>query len=1321
MIGVIAEHIKLHRHELGKHALFIGSAVKIPPDDHTVSEALELMALRWAGDRVAHLELPQRPGAALELMATEVGDHAERCRLYREALGPEARPAEGHVRLSRLIKDGYYSTVMITEPDNMLERALHAQHMEPDKDYHLLVGGVDDPADIKVALAESSRIAIVKCGGDLERRFLPISPAELSQVAGDLHEVLADAFKVFSVFVAMTGRDDPFLEHIPREGGRIFWVNTMIPMADAQLYDELKLESPASAQYHQYQPHVVELLEARHSARHLLCREPGSFNEFFAKLHTRLVRQRGHRRGRRRDLTVLRGGPYRFLDSFTVEDADFYFGREDDVKAVIAKIQEHPLTVIFGKPAIGKTSLLRAGIMSALKRETEEADREETHPWLLAYTRVGEDPSASIRQAVLGAVEDMGYDAKELAQNATLRDLLMGAAELTGRQVVVLLDQFAEFFVKLGDKTRERFVEDIRACMEAGCPPVRLVIAIREDFLGELYELQDVFPHILHNLHRLHPFTREQAEDAILKPAQNFELQVERSLVHRIVEDLYRNGVEPVQLQIVCHSLYEARSPGSYVITERLYDKLGGAAEILDKYLERALNQLAVAERRIATKILTFVAGASELKAAYPLQRLVSEAGAETEVVERVLARLVDLGLLRPVGRGRHRGYELVHEILADKIQKDLAGKQVLVRDLQDLLTRHMNNATQFGLLISAEDLKLVGTARDDLAIGSDELALIIRSALAAEVDVEYWFGRVDELGDRKNEFLADLMQDEFPQVRLHTYRQLAPHLEPRFIRQLVRGLEDEQAEVRALAATYLGQLERPLVTMLQHTDSRVRALAARAIGHVKARRAVRPLIEALTDATPALRDEILSALVQIDDPRAPDLLLRSVSTATSPPWAAAHVLGRLSVGEEDLKALQRAARARRRPELSYALGIALGHRRNFAEAAEALATAEREAAGDARALAEIAEAQEQLQSQQARASAGEDIWPMFARDPHHRAWAPEQVTPPLELAWEFETKDHVVASPVVRDNTAYIGSRDKRFYAVDTGKGTARWSFEAPERIEGAAALWEDLVCFGTLGGSVHALHVASGEQQWRVNLDSNIRASVLAAHDCFFLSSRSGEVVCLSAEAGAVIWRAHAPGEISATAAMGDGLLVTACWDGHILALSAEDGREAWRHKTQAPVSSSPAIADGLVYCGSDDHGLYALDLLTGVPAWRADLRGGVRSSPAVGGDVVVVGSLDGNCYAVAREDGSIVWKATTSEEIMSSPAICGEVVYVGSRDGALYALNLNSGEVLWRHKSAYGIYSSPAIAEQTVFIGFNYYNLAAFRPSPRAAHPS
>ena len=580
MLEVIAEHIRSRRHKLGRHVLFIGSSVKIPPEDIAVSALLEQLASEQVGRSFQELAAERRGTAALEQFAEQVPDHTRRCQLLREKLLSSARPAEGHTQLSRLVKDGYFPTIFTMEPDDLLEKALSVQHLEPETDYHLVVAGVDEPDVISVALKESTRLVIIKCGGDLESKYLPLTTAEIDAGLQPISKIIADALGVSVIFTAYADRDRPFLLNVPREGEKVFWINTLVPVSDEQMYTELKLESPASVEYHRLQPEVVALLQSRQSARHMLVREAGSFNEFFGKLQDWFQYRRTSRSRRRKELTVLRGGPYRFLDYFDVQDSKFFFGREQEIDEVIDLIRRQPLIVVFGRSGIGKTSLIRAGVIARFLGRGKDEPPVEDGSWLPSYALCEDDPGVSVRRAIVEAAEHAGYELPEALAEATLAELLVQTARITGHHIVVFLDQFEEFFVKLGQKTRDKFVGEIEDYLATDPADSHLVLSLREDFVGELYELQDRLPDVMHNMYRLRKLGHQQAHSAILKPAINFDIQIERDLVDRIVEDLYRDGVEPAQLQIVCHRLYEALLPGSRTITQHTYQRLGKAEKI---------------------------------------------------------------------------------------------------------------------------------------------------------------------------------------------------------------------------------------------------------------------------------------------------------------------------------------------------------------------------------------------------------------------------------------------------------------------------------------------------------------------------------------------------------------------------------------------------------------------------------------------------------------------------------------------------------------------------------------------------------------------
>ena len=100
----------------------------------------------------------------------------------------------------------------------------------------------------------------------------------------------------------------------------------------------------------------------------------------------------------------------------------------------------------------------------------------------------------------------------------------------------------------------------------------------------------------------------------------------------------------------------------------------------------------------IARAILKQMAVSSELKATRSLERIAQELGQDTRTVQRVLAKMVDYRLLRGLGKDRQRNYELVHEQLAERVDDWVSEEELKLRDVQDLLTRELNNFDKFNL-----------------------------------------------------------------------------------------------------------------------------------------------------------------------------------------------------------------------------------------------------------------------------------------------------------------------------------------------------------------------------------------------------------------------------------------------------------------------------------------------------------------------------------------------------------------------------------------------------------------------------------------------
>ncbi len=1317
MLGVIADYVKSRRHRLGQHVLFVGSGVRLASET-TMASILEQLALEHCGDSFEGLPPERRGREALKRFAEQTTDHAVRCRLLQEKLH-DVRPPEGYIRLASLIKDGYFPLIFTMSPDDLLEQSLSNQHLEPAKDYHLVVAGVTPPETYTVDLQESTRVAIIKCGGDVGSKYLPLSEAEIRETISGICDTISRSFKVLSIFTAYTERDKPFLACVPREGGKIFWVNTIVPMKDQELYEELKLESPASIEYHRLQPEVTELLEARHSARHLVVREAGTFNEFIANLHNRLYMRRDrHRRRHRRELTVLRGGPYRFLDYFDVNDNQFFYGREQDVETLLGMIQEHRLVVLFGRSGIGKTSLLRAGLMAELAKRAKDAEAGEI-PWLTVYALCEDDPLDSVRQAALDAAEEAGFNVDKLRDHKTLKKFLRAVAEVTGRNVLVILDQFEEFFVKLGALVKQRFLSEIAECINTDQQPdeglagkhITVLLSIREDFVGELYELHEQLPTVMQHMYRLKKLTREQAENAIVKPAQNFGIRVEPELVERIIEDLSRDGIEPTQLQIVCDRLYSSLEPGHYVITERHYDRLGGTEKILSQYLDYALRQFPPLERRVARMILKHMVTGSELKALRPLERIAQEVGMDQESVERVLAKLVDFRLVRGVDKDRKRNYELVHEYLAEEIGGWLTDDELKLKDVQDLLTRELNNYEKFGLLMDAETLRIVSEQRERLSISPAELEMIILSAAASQIDVKEWMSRLPELGEARIRVLARMMEDSKVHVRRIAYEYLPEPVPSALIPQLVAGLRDTDETIRNKALQVLNTLQRPLLEALAGDGVVKKADAAFALAKMAPGRYITHLLDAMTDDDEEYWDVVTQVLGELGSEQlGQQVLERLVKLDGRAPWALAHLMGHMAANHQLLEALQRAVADSSSARLKYALGLALTEWRQFDEAEEVLRQAVAEADDYGAKL--IDQALQNIGKHREMMVSGGDRWVMFRHDAAHSGAIHQPLRPPLKKIWSYRTGGTLMGSAVVSGGVVYFGSRDHNLYALTSQHGGHLWTLKTNDRIEATPAVSDGLVYIGSYDRRLYAADSVTGRVRWAKDLGSETRSSCTVADGRVWIGCRNGMLHCLNAHTGETLWQYQMADEISGSAAVVGERVIVGSWDSNICALEAVSGELLWQVATDGPVACSPAVDNGIVYCGSDDCCLYAIDLESGTLVWCKELGTQLRSSPALGSDRLVIGGINGGIFCVSYQDMELIWRKDAEEEVLSSPAIAGDVVYVGSKDGTLYALALDDGQLLWSYRTAYGIYSSPTIAEETLYVGLEHNELVAFQ---------
>jgi WD40 repeat protein/transcriptional regulator with XRE-family HTH domain len=268
--------------------------------------------------------------------------------------------------------------------------------------------------------------------------------------------------------------------------------------------------------------------------------------------------------------------PYRGLARYEPADRAMYFGRDDLVVQLTARVRAHRLVAVVGASGSGKSSLLRAGLIPALRTAPGPGPR----PAAIRVLTPGPSP-ATTHHALLEAVRGDGGPVGD---------------------TVLVVDQFEELFT-LGADAGERaaFVGRLLAAADPAAR-LRVVIGVRADFFGRVAEHPGLADAVRDATVLVAPMGPAALREAVVGPATSAGLIVERTLTARIVREA---GEQPGGLPLMSHALLETwRRRRGRVLTEEMYEAAGGLHGAIAATAESVHARLTPAQARVARRIL---------------------------------------------------------------------------------------------------------------------------------------------------------------------------------------------------------------------------------------------------------------------------------------------------------------------------------------------------------------------------------------------------------------------------------------------------------------------------------------------------------------------------------------------------------------------------------------------------------------------------------------------------------------------------------------------------------------------------------------------
>jgi WD40 repeat protein/energy-coupling factor transporter ATP-binding protein EcfA2 len=314
------------------------------------------------------------------------------------------------------------------------------------------------------------------------------------------------------------------------------------------------------------------------------------------------------RRARLRDTPC----PYRGLEVFEVAHAANYFGRQAMTQKLVDKVAAVNFIAVVGPSGSGKSSLVRAGLLTALNHGALPNSRD----WVSRTFRPGSDPLFALTVALIDLLDPALSERQRVGEaRAWAEDLKRGKVRIDDALrrlkerlphlpcLLLIADQFEETFTLCEDDAlRQRFLDVL--LVAATLPWCKVLITLRADFYGRVLERQELSQRVDSGLVNIIPMTAEERRAAIEQPALAAGRRLEDGLVNRMVAAVEQ---EPGQLPLLEFALTElwARQSAEGVLTHAAYEAIGEVAGAIARRADETLRSFDADEQAQVRTVFT--------------------------------------------------------------------------------------------------------------------------------------------------------------------------------------------------------------------------------------------------------------------------------------------------------------------------------------------------------------------------------------------------------------------------------------------------------------------------------------------------------------------------------------------------------------------------------------------------------------------------------------------------------------------------------------------------------------------------------------------
>jgi WD40 repeat protein len=411
------------------------------------------------------------------------------------------------------------------------------------------------------------------------------------------------------------------------------------------------------------------------------------------------------------------------------------------------------LIAVVGPSGSGKSSIVRAGLVPALRRGAIEGSEK----WFISEMVPGRHPMENLEAALLRVAARPPAGLLQVLESGP-RGLLRAVEGVVpeGSELILVIDQFEEVFTLTEDESeRSLFLESLRVATAEPSSQTRVVVTLRADFYDRPLNYPRFGPVLGANSEVVTPLAPDELERAIVRPAGSVGLRVEPALVAQVASEVAdQPGALPL-VQYALTELFEQRDEGALTLAAyRDIGGVGGALAARGEQLYAARDAVGrEAVRQLFLRLVTLGEGAADTRRRV-LRSEVSGLDVAPEAMESALDAFGRYRLLTfdrdPATR--EPTVEVAHEALLRSWPRlrgwiDAGREDVrMLRRLADATTEWERNEREPSYLLRGSRLDQFETWVEgtDLAVRRAELGYLRASVAAREEEHAAETGRRD-------------------------------------------------------------------------------------------------------------------------------------------------------------------------------------------------------------------------------------------------------------------------------------------------------------------------------------------------------------------------------------------------------------------------------------------------------------------------------------------------------------------------------------------------------------------------------------------------